>query len=47
MSLDNCPTCDRRITDFDANGCELDNAQRWCLDHLREGDPAEYARLLG
>ena len=33
-SLDNCPTCGRRITDFDMTGCETDSGQRWCLVHL-------------
>lgn len=22
-----------RVADFDANGCELDSGQRWCIDH--------------
>lgn len=30
--LDHCPACGRRISDFDADGCEF-SAQRWCLSH--------------
>jgi hypothetical protein len=32
-SLDNCPTCGRRITDTDDRGMEADNGQRWCIVH--------------
>lgn len=32
--LDRCPTCSRRINDFDPKGCELESGQRWCLVHL-------------
>lgn len=48
MKLDHCPTCGRRITDFDPNGCELDSGQRWCLDHGREANalPLDILRLI-
>jgi hypothetical protein len=29
-SLDNCPRCGRRITDYDVRGREADNGQRDC-----------------
>lgn len=36
MSLDHCPECGRRITDYDDdNGLELPRGQRWCRDHYR------------
>lgn len=28
-----CPTCNRRIRDFDGNGMEAIDGQRWCIDH--------------
>lgn len=31
--FDFCPTCDRRITDMDDEGCEMPDGQRWCLKH--------------
>lgn len=38
-SLDHCPECGRRITDFDMSGCEDDTAQRWCVAHLPDDHP--------
>lgn len=39
-SLDNCPTCGRRITDVDPDGCETGFGQRFCLAHLTyDADP--------
>jgi hypothetical protein len=35
-SPDNCPTCGRRITDFDELGCEAPDGQRWCIEHALE-----------
>ena len=38
--LDFCPTCGRRISDYDENGTEREDGQRWCRDHYlaaREG----------
>jgi hypothetical protein len=32
-ALDFCPTCNRRITDMDDEGCEMPDGQRWCLKH--------------
>jgi hypothetical protein len=32
-ALDECKTCHRRITDFDEEGMEDLNGQRWCRDH--------------
>lgn len=31
--LDWCPTCGRRIRDFDEDGMEADDGQRWCQRH--------------
>ena len=31
---DLCPTCGRRITDYDMTGCETPSGQRWCMEHL-------------
>jgi hypothetical protein len=40
LDLDHCPTCSRRITDTDPDGCETASGQRYCLAHLpREADP--------
>jgi hypothetical protein len=36
-SLDDCPTCGRRITDVDDNGLEANDGQRWCRDHAPAG----------
>lgn len=39
-TFDDCPTCGKNITDVDPGGCEAENGQRYCLDHLpREADP--------
>lgn len=35
MSLDHCPTCDRRVGDWDESGMEASDGQRWCLDHVQ------------
>lgn len=32
--LDHCPECGRRITDHDMTGCERDDGQRYCMEHL-------------
>jgi hypothetical protein len=32
---DNCPVCQRRISDIDMTGCEHpETGQRWCIEHL-------------
>lgn len=33
-TLDDCPSCGKRITDADPGGCETPTGQRYCLDHL-------------
>lgn len=33
-TFDNCPTCGRRITDYDTTGCEGTSGQRYCLAHV-------------
>lgn len=40
-SADNCPTCGRRITDYDDNGCEAPWGQRYCLEHLPAAAPSD------
>lgn len=47
-SLDNCPTCGRRITDFDMTGVEGigDGGQRWCIKHLPDDHPQAYLKRL-
>lgn len=35
-SPDNCPTCDRRIYDYDDNGMEHESGQRWCRSHFKD-----------
>jgi len=45
-TLDHCPTCRRRITDFDNDGCETESGQRYCLRHVPHADyPHEPGRL--
>lgn len=43
-SLDDCPECGRRITDFDMSGCEDDTAQRWCVAHLPDDHPQAHLK---
>jgi hypothetical protein len=31
--LDSCPTCNKRIFDFDDDGCESNSGQRYCYPH--------------
>lgn len=31
--LDHCPTCGRRIRDYDDDGMEAITGQRWCIEH--------------
>lgn len=31
---DNCPSCGRRISDYDPEGCEAPTGQRYCLIHV-------------
>jgi hypothetical protein len=33
VSLDNCPVCARRIYDNDSDGMEMEDGQRWCVQH--------------
>lgn len=35
--LDHCPTCGKRIKDFDEGGCESSYGQRFCLVHFPAG----------
>lgn len=41
---DHCPTCGRRIPDIDPDGlpagCEAEDGQRWCIEHLAAATPA-------
>jgi hypothetical protein len=32
--MDNCPTCGKRIYDFDEEGCEAPSGQRYCREHV-------------
>jgi hypothetical protein len=41
--MDNCPTCGKRILDWDEKGCEAPSGQRYCLVHL----PSEVASEMG
>lgn len=34
MHSNNCPVCERLITDCDPKGCESTNGQRYCIEHL-------------
>jgi hypothetical protein len=36
QSPDECPTCGKRIKDFDELGCEAPDGQRWCVEHALE-----------
>jgi hypothetical protein len=31
LTPDQCPGCNRPITDLAPDGCELTNGQRWCV----------------
>lgn len=42
--LDHCPKCSRKILDFDMSGCEDDDAQRWCVEHLPVGHPMAHLK---
>jgi hypothetical protein len=35
-SLDDCPSCGKRIKDFDELGCEDGSGQRWCVGHAMD-----------
>lgn len=41
--LDHCPTCGKKITDYDMTGMEAGDGQRWCVDHA----PQEVRDLIG
>jgi hypothetical protein len=45
-SLDRCPTCGRRITDYDPDGCETPSGQRYCLTHVLTEQEQLTARTL-
>lgn len=46
LSLDRCPTCGRRITDYDDDGCESPDGQRYCRAHVAVDELLGEARRL-